>query len=335
MKLSIYLTGIFISSLLLISCSDVKNDITSPEMVSLHKQGILDESSSDWHGQLLVDSKNKLDECRNCHGKNLGGFEDTPGCTKCHSVMDLHSQDIGKSSAPGWHANIMNLITWDLTKCQECHGTDYAGTAYAPSCKTCHTSDRGPQACNTCHGEFADPTKVAPPADLSGNTSTSAKGVGAHTAHLNVAEISNSLKCSTCHGQFPGFSNHIDGLPAEIEFTDAAVYLGATPTYNASGNLECSNTYCHGNFSFLKSDSQSPLGYSADKITGNNVSVIWNEVGTGQAECGTCHGLPPAGHSTFSGTIQGKEDCYLCHGNVVDNTGKIINPELHMNGVKD
>jgi hypothetical protein len=321
MKVSIYLTAILISSLLLISCSDIKDDINSPGMLSLHKQGILDNSSADWHGHLVGDSKNKLNECRSCHGKNLTGLTDAPSCTTCHTVMNLHTDGFS-------HVKIMSEITWDLSKCRQCHGEDYAGTATSPSCLTCHTQDHGPQACNTCHG---DASGIAPPSDLSGNTSTTAKGVGAHTQHVMNVSISDDLNCSTCHPSFPGFAAHINGLPAEIEFSDAALYQNAVPAYNADGKLECSNTYCHGNFEFLQNETRIELGFS-EKVVGNNKSVVWNEVGTGQAECGSCHGLPPAGHSNFEGTVVSVLDCYRCHSLVVDNTGKIINKTLHING---
>ncbi len=65
-------------------------------------------------------------------------------------------------------------------------------------------------------------------------------------------------------------------------------------------------------------------------MVGNNFSAKWNQVDGSQAECGSCHGLPPTGHQASTLTA-----CVNCHIGVVDNQGNIIDKTKHINGVKN
>ena len=124
--------------------------------------------------------------------------------------------------------------------------------------------------------------------------------------------------CTFCHGPTTPTSalslGHIDGdARAETAF---GPILGTGTTYSTTTAV-CANTYCHGGGRF-----------------GNDVTTIWNQVGTGQAACGTCHGLPPAadtGHPNVPASLK----CNTCHVNVVSADPAIIAPALHMNGQTD
>ncbi|MFA3782385.1 CxxxxCH/CxxCH domain-containing protein [Melioribacteraceae bacterium 4301-Me] len=269
-------------SIIFVSCSDIKNDITSPPQVSIHGNGFITKGSSNFH------------------------------------------------------ANLFMTTNWDLVQCQKCHGNDFSGGLAKVSCKTsgCHTSEEGPAACNTCHGNFDIPNKIAPPRALNGSTSVSDPGVGAHSSHLDNTVLTKKIACNECH-LVPSnvfAEGHIDNTPgAEIVFGSLAKNANSNPSFDPS-TLKCSNTYCHGNFQFLKANSTLSEGlknfiYTSDKIEGNNFSPIWNKVDKTQAACGTCHGLPPTGHRQF--TIN---QCSNCHTGVVDNQGKIIDPTRHING---
>ena len=74
------------------------------------------------------------------------------------------------------------------------------------------------------------------------------------------------------------------------------------------------------------------FAYTAEKITGNSQTVIWNKVDGSQIKCGSCHGLPPKGHITAN---IGLKDCAGCHWDVVDANGNIINKVKHINGKID
>lgn len=48
-------------------------------------------------------------------------------------------------------------------------------------------------------GDADSPINWAPPADLSGNTSTEEPGVGAHALHLSTSQWRATVDCDTCH----------------------------------------------------------------------------------------------------------------------------------------
>ncbi len=280
-KLLIYIV-ILTSALLVISCSELKEDLVKPELPGIHEKGIINPESDKFHGKLIRDQG------------------------------------------------------WSMVSCSYCHGGNYAGGIVEVSCLSCHTQPRGPEACNTCHGDFADPTKIAPPRALDGSISTDNPGVGAHVAHLYENDLGDNIRCSTCH-RFPSSlyaENHLgDDNRAEILFGRLSIHQGVAPVYNFQTNT-CSDTYCHGNFVFYRDSSSYPGLYTASTMKGNNVLVKWNQVDGSQAVCGSCHGNAalniyyPTGHQPFQ-----LNECANCHIGVVDNQGNIIDQSKHINGV--
>ncbi len=240
--------------------------------------------------------------------------------TKPAELEGVHPDGFGKLGSDNFHSLAIKADNWSMTSCQKCHASDYSGGPAGVSCLGCHSGSAGPEACNTCHGVFADESRIAPPTDLNNNFETSAKGVGAHTAHVYENGLGLGISCYECH---PGTVSsgdyvkaHINGLPAEMEFGDFASSGLSAPTYNS--DLSCANTYCHGNFEF-------------GEIQGNNYSPIWNIVDGTQAACGTCHGKDgtptPKGHfGNF-----GPEICINCHGTAFNEDGS-INKFNHING---
>ncbi|MFZ1291609.1 MAG: hypothetical protein WAR79_16045, partial [Melioribacteraceae bacterium] len=103
----------------------------------------------------------------------------------------VHSDGFGKLGSDDFHSFKLQATNWDLVQCQKCHSADYSGGPANSSCLDCHSSSAGPEACNTCHGVFADETKIAPPTDIANNYETTSKGVGAHSSHVYENELSN------------------------------------------------------------------------------------------------------------------------------------------------
>jgi predicted CxxxxCH...CXXCH cytochrome family protein len=211
----------------------------------------------------------------------------------------------------------MTRPRWDdpapAGSCDRCHGNPPPSHVRS-DCASCHPASAphvdgivqvgGTSGCVGCHGSAASP---APPRDLSGNTFTTALGVGAHQAHLQASSrISAPIPCATCHA-VPASINapgHIDSTsPAEV-----ATALGwdrATET--------CSSASCHG-----------------------AARPRWTS--SGQVSCGTCHGLPPADGSHTAGMPV--TSCATCHPGTVDGFGNIIvtgqgqsATSAHINGV--
>ena len=250
-------------------------------------------------------------------------------------TIGVHPEGFGDASSPNFHKFVFAKDNWSLNlrSCQKCHTADYTGGTANKSCLGCHTEADGPEACNTCHGVFANSNYIAPPVDLEGNVEVSARGVGAHFKHVyDTTGVSINYGCFDCHQETVGndlfVHAHIAPPPAKMSFGKIAYpdSLALTPTWN--NDLTCSNTYCHGAFKF-------------GNIQGNNYNPLWTSTTETEAQCGTCHGeidaegnlvTPlPKGHSG-SWTI---EQCTLCHSSVVDAEGKIIDKLKHINKKAD
>ncbi|MEZ4219428.1 MAG: CxxxxCH/CxxCH domain-containing protein [Polyangiaceae bacterium] len=168
------------------------------------------------------------------------------------------------------------------------------------------------QRCARCHGDADRPgdalTRAAPPRDLLGNDDASYPGVGAHQIHLQASDTHAAVACSECH-VVPDETNapgHVDDdLPADLTFGTIASTGGRTPSYDST-RRRCSDTWCH-----------------------RDAQALWTKPRSSADACGTCHTLPPAAPHP-----QGSQ-CSACHSKVVDASGNIIAPELHVNGTID
>ncbi len=201
--------------------------------------------------------------------------------------------------------------------CQHCHGADLRGGIAQVDCNSCHTA--GVFACNTCHGDTASP---APPRDLHGIRSTSSLGVGAHRSHVQPSRLHAAYDCALCHptastpDHYAGYG-HPDEPAAPVAFRAAAAPV--TPSWDRN-SATCLNSYCH-----------SPSVPSDPTPT--NVTPHWTRVGTGEAACGTCHGVPPASHADpppgldFAAKLV---RCGACHQTTVVD-GRLL-PTTHANG---
>ena len=335
MRYTKYLLIVVFTSLLVVSCSKLQDEITQPPKVGVHGEGTLNMNSPNFHGNFFINDS--LMSCRQCHAFDYSGGVTGVGCnsSSCHPTINVHVSGILTPSSPNFHSRFLKTANWNILDCKGCHGQDYSGQIASTSCTNsgCHNSADGPEACNTCHGDFNNPSLIAPPQALDDSTSTTDNGVGAHTAHLFANNFTEPVECVQCHLIPQQFSDagHIDATPgAELTFGSFATLYGAMPSYDPN-TLTCSDSYCHGNFEMLKDSSQYPFVYAddADKIEGNNFSPIWNKVDGTQAACGTCHGIPPTGHRPEYGLTS----CDNCHSGIVDEQGNILDKSKHINGV--
>ncbi|MCX7797610.1 MAG: hypothetical protein N2249_03195 [Melioribacter sp.] len=317
-------------NLVIISCSDIQDEITPPEKISVHGKEVMIKTSTNFHGRKLVNGN--MESCKLCHASDFTGGTAKVSCLSCHAAINVHSEDINNPASQKFHGKFIANINWDLSKCSQCHGSNYAGGIVSPTCNNCHKQQNGPEACNTCHGDFKNPSIIYPPRATNGSTTTTDFRVGAHQAHLVNVDISNVTQCNECHKVPEKFNSvgHIDNTQrAEVVFGKFSSSGPTSPSYNFIDN-KCSNTYCHGNFEFKKENSEYQFAYIDDKIVGNNFQPIWNRVDGSQAACGTCHDLPPKGH------IESRlRSCGTCHVGVVDRFGKIIDKTKHINGKVD
>ncbi|MCG8606456.1 hypothetical protein MJD09_15915 [bacterium] len=248
-----------------------------------------------------------------------------PVPTNSSATLNVHPADWVTVGSGDFHGVFIRNDGWQLANCQGCHGQSYDGGIANSSCLTCHPAT--PEDCTVCHGD-ATSGSPAPPEDLDGNTEATARGVGAHAAHLSAGDFAAGFACETCHlvPQSLYATGHVDGDDvAEVLFSGLAAGDGAQPQWAASPG-SCQDSYCHGNWELLKSEANFDFVYSSEQMTGNNASPEWtNPEG---AICGSCHGLPPIGHNPFE-----LDACANCHGSVVDGTGSIVDKTKHVNGL--
>ncbi len=263
--------------------------------------------------------------------------EELPVASKGRTI---HPEGWMTVSSLNFHGQEIRRLGWSMKSCTMCHGGSYTGGVSRVSCMTCHTAPDGPENCATCHGS---PQSPAPPRDLSKNTSTSARGVGAHQIHLIGSIRAAAATCAECHVvpsrlDSPG---HVDNADSRAEvkmnnyLANYATNVPGRPRYNANlptvipvpaytpATGSCSNTYCHGAFK-----------------NGNvNNVVVWTNPAT--AACGTCHGDPTrptlAERSLPKTSAQGGNhpnilNCAACHGDVVNPDLTFRDPSKHING---
>ncbi|KAA3618893.1 MAG: hypothetical protein DWQ05_05860 [Calditrichaeota bacterium] len=313
-----------------ISCSQCHGDFPHPDGWEL-------KSDPNSHTFFLINNGFDYTSCQKCHGQDLLGGTSYISCKQCHTNFP-HPQDwIG--SGEDSHNFYIKANNFNFTGCTGCHGVNYDEFKRDNSCLTCHTHADGPEACNTCHGNFnADAenfVNFAPPKGLDDEESTLEIAVGAHQKHLENS-FSVEVNCQGCHNvpATMDAAGHIDsGDRAEVTITHELakkVTFGGMrvpdPVYSQS-TTSCQNSYCHGNWEIAKSQSQSSMTwiYIDSTMVGNNAAVNW--VDPQSAACGSCHDLPPKGHWPYKIT-----ECYICHGNVVDTEGQIIDNSKHING---
>lgn len=268
-----------------------------------------------------------------------GCAEIQPDLTQPENSPDMHTKGILKPGEPDFHGKLIEIDSWSMKGCQQCHGKNYDGGLTGNSCISCHSETAGPENCATCHGSQTSP---APPKDINENTLITAKGVGAHQAHLQAGPLGKQLSCSNCHIVPTGLydTGHSDSeLPAEVTISgfistlvtndpSANFYnsnlqrFSPDPIYNYD-NLRCSNSYCHGFFKNGNPDNQ----------------PVWTD--TNSSRCGTCHGDPSknsAEERALPKTLQeggshpNNINCYVCHADVVNQSLKIVDPSKHIDG---
>lgn len=245
-----------------------------------------------------------------CHGSaSFGGVNPTPRWTKV---------DGSQASCGSCHGAPPAAPHPQDANCASCHPTMNPGskTFLDPNRHIDGTVDvvggAGGGGCSSCHGSAIN---AAPPSDLSGGTARTARGVGAHQAHLTASTWRRAMPCSSCHivptqSDSPG---HRDGdNVAEVKFDT----MNPQGSYSAA-NATCSTNYCHG------------TGRS------NTGTAVWTAVGT--LTCTGCHQMNGTGMSgDHRKHIRGEGiQCNQCHGDVIDANRNIVNPNLHINGVHE
>lgn len=172
------------------------------------------------------------------------------------------------------------------------------------------------EECTRCHGGMLPaPFEAAPPFSLAGDSEPTARGAGAHEAHLLGNSWSRPIACTECHvvPETTDAPGHIDTYPAEITFMGPVRAFEAEPSFDAKTGT-CKETFCHGG-SFV---GHRPSG-------GTVTEPQWTATDAAITACDGCHGMPPpAPHPEAEG-------CSDCHHDL-DAERSFLRPELHIDG---
>lgn len=240
--------------------------------------------------------------CAACHPTTVraDGSLDVAGGFHVNGTLDVFT-----SHPSGWRAPEVHGFAAkdDLRSCQTCHGEDFGGGVVAVSCNACHGGPQWQTTCTFCHGDRTSGI-AAPPRGTNGETSPTARAVGAHRTHVTAGGLARAFSCDVCHA-LPTNLAHVDGDPSP-RFGTLSRTAQSNPQWDPAA-LTCSNVYCHGG-----------------TLSGGTRTIpVWTTVDGTQASCGSCHGTPPpAPHPQAA-------DCSGCHTGYTPGT---VNAVTHVDG---
>ncbi|HSD63482.1 MAG TPA: CxxxxCH/CxxCH domain-containing protein [Ignavibacteriaceae bacterium] len=193
-----YLIFITIIGAVFVGCSDLKNNISpAPELI-IHKSGILDPNSPNYHVNLVKENNWNMRLCQQCHGGDFAGGTVNKSCLNCHTEENgpLACNTCHGDPAPGGHI----YPPFDLAG-------DTSTTAPGVGAHPAHLLTNnlsGDIRCSNCHKfpqGFFDPAHISSdglPAQITfGRIAVTNRGVNSKFDY-------NNYTCSNiyCHGNF-------------------------------------------------------------------------------------------------------------------------------------
>ncbi|RJP63829.1 MAG: CxxxxCH/CxxCH domain-containing protein [Ignavibacteriales bacterium] len=259
-KLNILLLT-FIISLLVISCSKLKDELPTPIEASVHPEGFSKVGNSDFHGKFIQQHAWNLKMCKQCHGTNYNGGTSSVSCLSCHNNpggpegcgtcheigKDLNGNTSTAERGVGAHTvHLLGNSKGKIVSCAECHNvpadiyqqghmdteanSEVMFNSYFANIKTNEpvTSDYDSQL------QLFSPNPTYNSVNLScSNTYCHGYFKNGNLTNAPVWNNSSSNACGTCHG----------------DPTKATLAEKSLPKTTANGGthvnvLTCSN--CHG-----------------------------------------------------------------------------------------
>lgn len=229
----------------------------SPKFIgTVHPAGIIDPRSNDWHGKQAA--HDGYSPLRDASTSDV--------CGRCHDGAPVKPEDV-LYPAPN-----------------------------ATACTSCHTSEAGALACNTCHG---DGDAAYPPRNA---CYFGEHGPDAHAAHLTGTRfVATPISCDTCHV-----------LPS------SEVFVGD----HANGQVEVDFARWP-NSLFYPEDDGCVVYCHAQQ--GQLTRPHWNQ--GEHVACQSCHLSPPKDH--YPG------ECKSCHAEMGESAESLMPHGLHLNGKVD
>ncbi len=132
------LTFLFTAAVLLVGCSETKNDKPPTQtVVSVHGEGFANITSSNFHAKYIQSKKYDIQTCKQCHGGDFSGGTANVSCITCHykpggpencttchgSVNPAPPKGLaGNTQTVGAHQkHLLGGIIGAAVSCTECH----------------------------------------------------------------------------------------------------------------------------------------------------------------------------------------------------------------------
>ncbi len=248
-------------------------------------------------------------------------------CQVCHTQTQ-HWRSDGSKAAIGVHSS------QNGTDCMSCHSH---GDGFNPA-----------GACDSCHGYPPITASLGGPDGLVNSPDvTGSQTAGAHQKHATSTGL--NYACTTCH---TGYSMPETPETIDIGF-NIFTYGGTNTKYNGqssvtggyrgnngttvtntgaagSGNLNCSNIYCH-------SIVQSNGGGALTPDTADYATPVWDDPNS--VQCGSCHKadgvqgnatLMDSGSHTAHVSAPLSKGCNECHNGFGSGSSQHVNNEINM-----
>ncbi|RKY90742.1 MAG: hypothetical protein DRQ01_08740 [Ignavibacteriae bacterium] len=112
MKISIKYLAFILVVILLAACSKLNDELVPAPEVNIHGEGVYNPSSPDFHGKLVVDSQNGIEDCRECHAADYSGGLTNVSCNSlnCHPTINVHVEGIIDPSSNDFHGSFIKGI---------------------------------------------------------------------------------------------------------------------------------------------------------------------------------------------------------------------------------
>lgn len=277
MKNFILIASTILAGLLISSCSEIREDLPQAPELAMHKDGIMNPSSPDFHGNIIRNANWDMNGCKQCHSASYNGGTANASCYDCHSNPG------GPEACNTCHGEASNPLRWSPPQALS-GATLPSERGVGAHFKHLYENEMGVVIeCTECHSlpsSFNDPK---------------------HIDHTPGAEL-----------VFGNFTKLNTNVPGGFNYQSSLGDFIPNPSFNFEAGT-CSNTYCHGYFKngntnnvvlFTAQSQGSACGTChGDATTGNPLPKTPAQGGTHppNEDCQTCHiGIAQNNAGTFT-----------------------------------
>jgi predicted CxxxxCH...CXXCH cytochrome family protein len=213
MKYILAYLPVIILTIYIAGCSELEPNIEHPGSVTVHKEGIMNRNSPDFHGKLIRENNWDMMQCQQCHASDYSGGITGASCLTCHT----------RPTGP--------------ENCATCHGSPSSNAPPRDLDRNTEITNRGVGAhqihLSAVRGRF-----------LSCTDCHKVPGSVYDEGHVDDSDSRAEVIISSF------IANLVTNDPATA---DPLVYDATLPVFTPDPSYNfttqtCASTYCHGNF---------------------------------------------------------------------------------------